>query len=158
MTASPTFCYIMSVYAGSKGDDTRALYDALQLCGPQGLVAIDLFRACKASERAKVYRGGQRGRGSYRRMAYEKKSWAIDNLAQNLSDRAAGLGIVWGWGVDPAQDYHRDVLYIDLPTGQVSFHAAPRGVGPDYPGAWDGARGVAPTRICKFCAMTLGAA
>lgn len=147
---------IMTIYAGSDGDATKALYQQLQLAGPKGLVAIDLFRACKASERAKVYRGGQRGRGSFRRMAYEKKSWAIENLAANLSDRAADLGIVWGWGIDPAQEFHRDVLYIDLPTGQVSFHTHPRGKGPDYAGAWDGTRGVAPTRICRYCVQALG--
>lgn len=148
---------IMTIYAGSDGDATKALYQQLQLAGPRGLVAIDLFRACKASERAKAYRGGQRGRGSFRRMAYEKKSWAIENLAANLSDRAADLGIVWGWGIDPSQDYHRDVLYIDLPAGQVSFHTAPRSKGPDYPGEWDGARGQASMRICQFCLQTLAA-
>lgn len=155
---APTLADIMAIYAGSNGDATKALYQQLQLAGPRGLVAIDLFRACKASERAKVYRGGQRGRGSFRRMAYEKKSWAIDNLAANLIDRADDLGIAWGWDIDPAQEFHRDVLYIDLPTGQVSFHTHPRGKGPDYPGAWDRARGQASMRICQFCAQTLRAA
>ena len=39
------------------------------------------------------------------------------------------------------------VLYLDLPTGQVSFHAPARGPGPDYPGEWDGQLGATPQRI-----------
>jgi hypothetical protein len=146
---------ILATYSGSDGDRTKALYAELETHGPAGIVALNLFRACKNSERAKVYRGGQRGRGSYKSMAYDRKQWAIDNLAAVLDQHAAALGIVWGWGVDPQQSFHRDVLYVDLPGGQVSFHTAPRGKGPDYPGQWDGVRGMGPQRICAFCAQVL---
>jgi hypothetical protein len=49
-----------------------------------------------------------------------------------------------------AQEFHQWVLYVDLPTGQVSFHTAARGVGPDYPGKWDGVRGTGAIRIIKW--------
>ncbi len=146
---------IMAIYAGSDGDATRALYDALGLCGPAGTVATNLFRACKASERAKVYRGGQRGRGSFRAMAYERKGWAIDNLAAALSAHAAALDIVWGWGMDGQVIGYSHVLYVDTPAGQISFHSPYKGKGPDYPGVWDGARGMAPQRVCSFAARVL---
>jgi len=135
---------ILAVFAGSNAAATIALYDELKACGPEGLVAMELFRIQKASSRAKVYRGGGvRGR------AYDKKQWAMDNLCGHL----AALGTLrWGWKTDPAQAYHNWVLYVDLPNGQVSFHTADRGAGPDYPDDWDGARNVSPQRICRFVA------
>lgn len=45
----------------------------------------------------------------------------------------------------------RWVLYVDLPTGQVSFHAPERGAGPNYPGKWNGVRGVSGERIVCWC-------
>lgn len=146
---------VLAVYAGSDGDATKALYAELEQSGPAGHVAVNLFRACKASERAKVYRGGQRGRGSFKGMAYDRKQWAMDNLCKALGQEAAAIGLTWGWGKDEKQDYHADVLYIDLPTGQVSFHTAGRGAGPDYPGALDGKPGESAGRICRWCAALL---
>lgn len=146
---------ILATYAGSNGDATKALYAELEQLGPLGHVATNLFRACKASERAKVYRGGQRGRGSFKGMAYDRKQWAMDNLAGALDAQAAPLGLTWGWGLDVKQEFHRDVLYVDLPTGQVSFHTAGRGRGPDYPRAWDGQAGQSATRICRWVAQLL---
>lgn len=64
------------VYAGSDGELTKRYYSELETKGPIGLVAMNLFRAQKCSARAKVYRGGVRGRGSYKSMAYERKSWS----------------------------------------------------------------------------------
>lgn len=151
----PTLAYIMEIYAGSDGDRTRTLYEALALVGPIGVVATNLFRATKASERAKVYRGGQRGKGSYRRMAYDRKGWAIDNLGKALTAHAAELGIGWGWGEDRATPGYSHVLYVDTPAGQISFHSPHRGDGPDYGGDWDGQKGQAASRVCKFCASVL---
>lgn len=151
-----TFAYLLSVYEGSDGEATKALYDSLRQLGPAGLVALDLFRAQKASARAKVYRGGERGRGSYRSMAYEKKGWALDNLCKVLAAHANTLGIAWGWGEDAQQPVHRHVLYVETPVGQVSFHSAWRGDGPNFPGVWDGARGTAPARICRWATELLG--
>jgi hypothetical protein len=62
--------------------------------------------------------------------------------------------LLWGWQIDQAaQGPHRWVLYIDLPgRGQVSFHSAERGEGPDYLSAWDGAIGASAARIQYFAA------
>lgn len=146
-----------AIFEGSDGEATKALYAALQERGPVGMVALNLFRACKCSCRAKVYRGGIRGRGSYRSMAYERKQWSIDQLVQVLLllDRFADpTGIRWGWKHDPAQPVHAWVLYVDLPSGQVSFHTERRGIGPDYIGEWDGQHASAD-RIIAFAAAVL---
>jgi hypothetical protein len=145
---------IVAIYEGSDGDRTKALYERLMALGPAGVVAANVFRACKNSERAKKYRGGN-ARGRYRDQAYERKSWAIDNLARTLERHAADLGIRWGWGIDAKQEYHRDVLYVELPSGQVSFHTAPRGPGPDYSGQWDGVKGAGPSRACSYVRRVL---
>lgn len=141
---------IMSIYLGSDGEATKALYARLEALGPAGAIAVNLFRAQKNSARAKVYRG----RG-YRGMAYERKQWALDNLAKILSEHAAACGLLWGWGVDEHQPYHRHVLYVELRNGQVSFHTDRRGEGPDAPREWDGARDASPQRICGFVAQLL---
>lgn len=146
---------VIAVYEGSDGDATKALYTDMEALGPAGHVAVNLFRACKSSERAKVYRGGQRGRGSFKGMAYDRKQWAMDNLCKVLVQEAAAISLMWGWGTDNKQAFHSDVLYVDLPTGQVSFHTARRGAGPDYLGQWDGMPGESAGRICRWCAALL---
>jgi hypothetical protein len=148
---------ILCVYQGSDGEATKALYTRLGAFGPAGMVAVNLFRACKASERAKVYRGG-----GYRGAAYDKKQWSMDNLCTVLIAHAVEVGAGrWGWGIDDALQErgapHHHVLYIDLPTGQVSFHTERRGAGPDYSGAWDGMPGQSAERICRWCAQLLTA-
>lgn len=141
---------VYAIYEGSDGDATKALYAHLASLGAAGAIAVELFRAQKASTRAKVYRGGMRGRGSYRSMAYDRKGWALNNLAVALADSAADIGIVWGWGVDAKEPVHRHVLYVELPTGQVSFHSGERYHGPDYPGEWDGVRGASVDRVLRW--------
>lgn len=150
-----TFDDVMATYRGSDGDATRALYARLEQFAPRGTVAVNLLRAAKASERAKVYRGGERGRGSYRGMAYGKKDWALGELCRALT---AGPDVVpsWGWAADPATIGFEQVLYIDLPgAGQVSFHTSYRKDGPDYAGRWDGVRHAAARRICLWAAAVL---
>ena len=141
---------VSKVYEGSNGDATKALYEELTALGPVGFIATNLFRAAKNSERAKVYRGG-----GYRGMAYERKQWAMDNLARALTQHAAACGLAWGWGTDDQQSFHKVVLYVDLPCGQVSYHTETRGEGPDYPGKWDGQRGMSAARVCRFAADVL---
>jgi hypothetical protein len=143
---------ILSVYAGSDGDATKALYQRLTDRGPLGGIAAGLLRAQKNSARAKVYRGRR-----YRDVAYDRKQWALGLLTEELERHGDRLGIRWGWGDDPEQSVHRAVLYVDLPTGQVSFHSDHRGDGPDYPDQWDGIRGVALDRIIRFAARMLRA-
>lgn len=60
-----------------------------------------------------------------------------------------------GWGKDAAQEFHDGVLYVDLPEGQVSYHTAGRGAGPDCPGEWDGITGVSELRACEFVIRVL---
>jgi hypothetical protein len=147
-----TFDEIMTIYKGSNGDWTKALYVKLAQYGPAGNVALNLFRACKTSERAKNYRGGN-GKGRYRDQAYDTKSWSIDNLCEALTMKADDLGITWGWQVDIQMNPdapHRNVIYVDTPCGQVSFHNDHRGAGPVYPGKWEGNPGQQPTRICAW--------
>jgi hypothetical protein len=88
-------------------------------------------------------------------MAYQTKQWAMGNIATVLSGHAEALGISWGWRQDPTQEYHDQVLYVDLPTGQVSFHTSARGVGPDYSGQWDRATGAGPGRVIRYAASVL---
>lgn len=125
--------------------------------GAVGAIAVALFRAQKASERAKRYHGGIRhGDGSYssyRELAYEKKREAIDQLDKLLSIDPAGL--TWGWGTDPSQPRNQYVLYVDLPCGQVSFHSPLKGSDHEYLGTWDGVRGASPDRIVQFCQSVL---
>lgn len=145
---------ILAIYDGSDGDATKRLYARLeQNYGPLGFVAVNVFRATKASARAKVYRG----RG-YRDMAYERKQWAMGNLCTSLTQHAESLGIVWGWGRDADEPSGKfpHVLYVELPTGQVSFHCAHRLHGPDFPCKWDGVRRMGPIRICQWIEQIFG--
>lgn len=148
---------VQTAYDGSDAEATRALYLRLIEYGSIGDVAINLLRASKASARAKVYRGkAGHGQPSYRRQAYDKKSWSIAQLCTALDAHAEVLGIRWGWGEDRTTDGFSDVLYIDLPgAGQVSFHQPYRGTGPNYPSAWDGARGEGARRIIRFATAVL---
>jgi len=139
------------VYKGSDGDVTKAFYAELTERGPIGLVAVNLFRAHKCSSRAKVYRGGIRGKGSFKGMAYDRKNWSMENLCKILGEEAGNLSIRFGWKEDPeAEGPYRWVLYVDLPTGQASFHCATRFAGPDYRGEFDGMHQSAE-RIIAFC-------
>jgi hypothetical protein len=133
------------IFEGSDGEATKALYARLETYGPLGIVALNLFRAVKCSTRAKGYR-----RRAHRSSAYDRKQWSMDNLCQALADHAARLTIRHGWKQDPAQEFHNWVLYVDLPTGQVSFHAAARGLGPDYPGDWDRVKDASAQRIVAW--------
>ncbi len=144
----------IDVYKGSDGELTKRYYAELEKCGPIGLVALHLFRAQKASERAKLYRGGVRGQGSFRSMAYDKKTWSMQNLCKALAQHGDALGIRYGWKEDLNTVFDNRaswVLYVDLPQGQVSFHSPSRGIGPNYPGDWDGQRGMSVQRIVDFC-------
>lgn len=148
MAVPLTEAEIRSIYDGSNGDATKALYLVLEAFGPRGVVALNLFRACKASERAKNYRRG------FSRMAYDRKAWSMANLCKALDETS--LSIAWGWGYDAKAINFEHVLYVEVPAaGQVSFHTDHRGRGPDYGREWDGVKNAAPDRICKWCAAIL---
>lgn len=140
----------VEIFEGSNGTVTRAYYAELEKRGPEGFIAMNLFRAQKCSTRAKMYRGGVRGGDSYRAMAYERKQWSLGLLAEALEMHGEKLGIVWGWATDSTQDFNPWVMYIELPQGQVSFHSPTRGKGPAYGKPWDGQR-ESGRRILQFC-------
>lgn len=137
------------IYEDSNGKATQELYQNLTDKGVAGVVAVNLFRAQKCSARAKEYR-----RGSHKREAYDRKNWSMQNLANVLDAHANELQIKWGWKLDPEQPKHCWVLYVDLPTGQVSFHAEQRGKGPDYVGDWDKSL-ASVSRVLKYVASVL---
>jgi hypothetical protein len=139
---------VMETYRGSDAERTRALYAELEALGPVGVIATNLFRAQKASARAKAYKGS-----GYKGEAYRKKQWSMNNLCDTLN--AHDVGLRWGWGLDPLQVVHRNVLYVDLPSGQVSFHSEWRSLGPDYAGEWDGCRDASADRIVRWVAQVL---
>lgn len=172
---------VREIYDGSDAAATKTLYGRLSLCGPLGLIAVDLFRAQKSSARAKLYRGGVRGIGSYRDLAYERKEWSLNQLCTALEQQdGKNNNIRWGWKEDPVVPFGNLpswVLYVDLPfvigdpalmsaaaldSGaaeeivyrQVSFHAPRRGTGPDYPGEWD-RQSASAQRIIEFCERLL---
>jgi len=148
----------IDAYNGSDGEATKALYAELMRSGPIGDVAVNLFRAQKCSARAKVYRGGVRGKGSYKGMAYDRKQWSLDNLCKVLGEHGATLGIDFGWKEDPHTVFGNQsswVFYVDIPQGQVSFHAPNRGKGPDYLKEWDGQRGMSIQRVIDFAESVL---
>lgn len=134
----------LAIYNTSNGELTRNLYVTLEAIGPVGFIAMNLFRAQKASSRAKEY--SRRFKG----VAYDKKNWSMGLLCAALEQHGAALGIVFGWKQDPEQKFYPWVLYVDLPTGQVSFHSATRGNGPDYLGEWDGSTNTSAGRIIRW--------
>lgn len=135
------------IYNGSNGDATKALYARLEAFGPLGVIAMNLFRAQKASARAKVY--SKRFKGQ----TYEKKNWSIQNVCDVLT-KTESERFIWGWKIDPEQPFHKWVLYVELPTGQISFHSETRGAGPDYLNEWDRS-GCSAERICKWVQIIL---
>lgn len=142
------------IYAGSDGELTKRFYARLEDRGHIGIVAVNLFRAQKCSARAKVYRGGVRGYGSFKRLAYDRKAWALRNLCSVLEQHGNDLNIRFGWKEDPLEYFASWVLYVDLPNGQVSFHNISRLAGPDYPGQWDGQH-LSCNRVLDFCDAVL---
>jgi hypothetical protein len=145
---------VSEVYYGSNSADTARVMRELQR-RPGGLIAVLLFRAQKASSRAKKYKGGIKDGPSYRNLAYQKKDECIGNLCMALMEQSE---FTWGWGLDDkvsSGSGPKHVLYVDLPTGQVSFHNYAKYKGPDYSGEWDGVRGASEDRILEFCTSVM---
>ena len=136
----------LEVFHQKNGDVTKAYYAHLDSLGLRGQIGTSLFRAQKRSSAAKSYRGGR-----FRRAAYDVKNWSITEIVRLLYGNEARHGLTWGWKRDPNTPGYAWVLYVDLPTGQVSFHSAERLSGPDYAGDWDGVRDASVTRILEYC-------
>lgn len=150
---------VAAVFYGSNGGATRSLLAKLSKIKPFGRIAVQLFRAQKASRKAKEYRGGiRRSDGEYnsfRDLAYEAKGESMGMLCEELSSDSCNLK--WGWAEDVKQLINSYVLYVELPNGQVSFHSPERFDGPDYEQGWDGQR-LSETRIIQFCQAVIDAA
>lgn len=148
---TPVLDRVTAVYRGSDSMATCGLYAELELV-TNGMVAVNLLRICKKSSRAKTYRG--RSKGS----AYSGKDWALGQLV----DLLPASGLAWGWGEDLSLKYdgdpHHHILYVELPSGQVSFHMAWRHPTPYHDRGWDGVRHMAAERICAWAATLLGEA
>jgi hypothetical protein len=141
----------LKIYEGSDAALTKSFYEALGRRGTIGTIAMNLFRAQKCSARAKKYRGGIRGKGFFRDMAYERKAWSMQQLCVALSQGT----LAFGWKKDGGREFGPEwVLYVDLPEGQVSFHSYARYQGPDYPGEWDKQKASAE-RIVRFAQRVL---
>lgn len=146
---TPSYDRVAAVFNARDARASTDLYNELKGHGALGLLAVDLCRARKNSGLAKQYRG-RNAKGA----AYETKEWSIGNITKLLTTHGERLGIVWGWKQDPAQARHDWVLYVEAPTGQVSFHTGGRGNGPDFPGNWD-QQGLTAERIIALAAHVL---
>lgn len=142
-----------AVFLGSDAATTRAYLRALDSRSVPGKLAAALFRAQKASTRAKQYRGDSVD------LAYDRKGDALSRLSELLTEGDAGLR--WGWGEDSMQRIAPYVLYVDLHPqetgGQASFHSPTRFCGPDYPGEWDCASD-SKLSVLLFCDQVMGLA
>src|SRR5258708_35843146 len=117
------------IFAGSDGAATRMYLAALKRRGPSGDVAMHLFRAQKASTRAKRYRGGLKGVGSFSSLAYGVKERSLEDLCRILAMYGQTLHIKFGWKQDAGVKFGGRVswvLYVDLPGGQGSCHSPER--------------------------------
>ena len=84
-------------------------------------------------------------------LAPDVKNWSLGEVCRILGCMAAFESAPsWGWKHDPSTGGFHWVLYVDLPTGQCSFHSPERLSGPDYKGGWIAGDGSAAA-ICRFC-------
>jgi hypothetical protein len=131
-------------------DDESLMVLALTLegHGPTGEIASFMLRAQIYSDAAK-----SADTRSDAQDIYSRKNWAMQRLYFALKAHAASAGLEWGWGPDPDTRYYPHVLYVDVPTGQISFHS-PWGGQPQYTKSWDGS-GDTRERIIAW-AQTIG--
>lgn len=141
---------VAQAFYGSNPGRTRSVLSRLAKCGPPGLLAAACFRAQKASKTGKRRYG--RYTREYSGYAYARKRDQLQAVASILAGHPS-LGLVWGWGDDDGNNCAPHVLYVDLPVGQVSWHAEFRGA-QEYPGEWDGQHR-SEQRIIRYCEMTL---
>ncbi len=142
------------VYQENNAPTTRLLFSRLKKLGSLGLLAVELLRAQKNSDRGKLQGYKKSKVFNYSGVSYGRKAKALSNIARILLEN--NLGIKWGWGEDPAEFKIPWVLYLELPTGQVSFHNRKRYEGPDYEGQWD-KKNASCERILEFCDRLLEA-
>ena len=140
-------------YHESDASRTKRLLRALTATGQLGRIASDLFRAQKSSARARSIEAVSTGDPRI-------PSWPTGARARCwplFAKRWSRMPRVWsGAGARTLPGiFARWVLYVELPTGQVSFHSPDRLDGPVYPGAWDGMRDASAGRILRLCDQIL---
>lgn len=147
----PRLSEVRAAYEGSNGGATRRLLSRFRNAGPIGVIAANLFKAQKANERARTYRGGiGRSAGhfdSFSDLSYDSKRESIRELCEQLMVEPCGMQ--WGWKEGDGT-LLRFVFYIDLPQGQVCFQLDDRFEGPDYFGVWD-KTWTNERRVLDFC-------
>lgn len=147
---------IVRIYQGSDGEATRALYRALEQFGPVGGIAVNAPANVRNAPSCIAAAAATKPRPMIARTGASATSRRALHSAPAAE---VASGVVWGWAIDDALrakgDPHHHILYIELSTGQVSFHTGSRGPGADYAGQWDGARGVAAERICRWVAVVM---
>ena len=137
--------HAVDAFKTTKADETVAYQNELILRGELGQIAFGLFRAQKRSTKAKSYRGAMR------RNSYDGKGEALQYLDAALTLWDAEFGINWGWKKDPKQEYHNQVLYVELPGhGQCSFHSSAAAGPKQFGGEWDSSKPVIET-VLEFC-------
>lgn len=132
------------VFRKRDGNLTVSLCVELAKRGLLGAAAVCLYQAQYSSARAKTYRR------SSKRVSYERKNIALMRMPRWLS-RA---DIAYGWGYDATSKNYEHVLYVELATGQCSFHSSERGDGPEFSGKWD-SQGNSLTSVFAFCDSVL---
>jgi len=138
---------VADAYDGSDGALTRRLLKNLEDKELHGCIAAQMFRAQKASSRAKRYKGDYKG------YAYDRKEQEIQKLCVLLAQQQDWP---WGWQRDETDSFAPEwLLYVDLPTGQVSWHCCQKLTGETYPGEWDRMPGTSEGRILRFCEAVL---
>ena len=140
----------LKAFSSSDGSFVTSLTADLCRRGASGAVACTLFRAFNNSQRAKKVR--RRSYGKSRNERYSQKNESLTNLSSAIE--AFRPDLVWGWKKDYSTPGFEWVIYVELPTGQVSFHSRNRGNGPDYAGDWDGERATRE-RIAEWCGQLL---
>ena len=131
------------VFNQQNGEVTKAYYAEMNTKGYLGMLAVALFRAQKRSTAAKRYRGRK-----FTSAAYDVKNWSLGEVCRILKSWPSAP--VWGWKRDPKTPGYEWVLYVELPTGQCSFHSPERLDGPDFNGEWRAGKGSEAT-ILEFC-------
>lgn len=108
--------------------------------GDAGLIAELLLRLVVATERRRPHKLARDDIASHRRRQ------VIDGLCRAL---LVDMRLRWGWKTDPSRVFDDQLLYVDLPTGQVHFRDSRRGPGPEYAAEWDGTND-AGRRVRRF--------
>lgn len=132
------------VFKQRDGEATVTLCIELSKRGLLGAAAVCLYQAQYSSARAKTYRRRSKG------YSYERKNIALMRMPRWL-ERSS---IEYGWGFDATSKNYENVLYVELATGQCSFHSSERGDGPEFKGRWN-PEVDSMTSVFRFCDQVL---